>query len=391
MTRSWMPGKNDFLSIRRGCRNRTRMRSHRHSDQAKDRDMLDDYLPTRVNTGPWITAYTLNRLRALPEDTQFVLPICSLATPFPDCARTGEYVLPPLYHEALDDDLKRRIVERILQCFPKHDPDGTGINSERLRVVELPNAPLPNRSAPKVLAFSVDTAVEEHGPHLPLATDTIQSYSVLRKLREEVDGFEVFRPVDYGQLTWGLPFGFSIDLTAELVTEYVARFAASVADWLNPQALYVVDVHGSITHRQAIVDGLKASGVSRWAFRWLHEPLAEFASERGDQHAGGVETALVEFVSDGLLDADWFPTRIDDIANREMSFAKAVELTPDLAAFTRFVDQHGLNGIVGGIGNYHSLDAELMFRRMVEMARADVDGLLSGAPADARDAGDNLW
>ena len=51
--------------------------------------MLDDYLPSRVNSGTWIAAWTLNHLQELPEDTEFVLPICSLAMPFAECG-SGE-------------------------------------------------------------------------------------------------------------------------------------------------------------------------------------------------------------------------------------------------------------------------------------------------------------
>ena len=353
--------------------------------------MWNEYLPSRINSGPWITAYTLNRLRELPAETEFVLPICSLATPFHECVSAGDYLLPPLYHEALNDSLRERIVNQILNCFPRHNLDGQADNSKRFRIVEFPHVPLPHSASPKIVTFSVDTAVEEHGPHLPLGTDTIQSYSVLRELRNEFVGMEVFRPVDYGQLTWGLPFGFSVDLTTELLTEYVANFAAAVMNWRKPQALYVVDVHGSITHRQAIVEGLQSSGVRNWAFRWLHEPLAEFASNRGDQHAGGVETALVEFAGHALIDAEWFPIRIDDIVAGQMSFQKAVELTPDLGGFTEFVHQKQLNGVIGDVRNYHSVDAGLMFRRMLDTARNDVRQLLSGDTLDTRNAGEKLW
>ena len=353
--------------------------------------MLDGYLPSAVNSGPWITAYTLNRLRALPTDARFVLPICSLATPFADCVQPGTFVLPPLYHEAMDNGLQDRIVEQILRCFPSHSPDGINNNADRVRVVELPRVSLPQLPRPRILAFSVDTAVEEHGPHLPLGTDTIQSYSVLNQLRDGIDGFEVFRPVEYGQLTWGLPFGFSVDLTVPLLTEYVANFANAVMNWRKPEAMYVVDVHGSITHRQAIVDGLQQSGVARWAFRWLHEPLAEFASARGDQHAGGVETALVERVSRDLIDADWFPNRIDEIAAGQMSFQQAVDLTPNLVAFTDAVDEHDFNGVIGDIHNYHDVDTSLMFGRMLRIGTEDVAQLLSGAALDAQAAGDQLW
>jgi creatinine amidohydrolase len=242
-----------------------------------------------------------------------------------------------------------------------------------------------------VLAFSVDTAVEEHGPHLPLGTDTIQSYSVLQALADTVDGFEVGRPLEYGHLTWGLPFGFSIDLTTDLLTEYVKGYVNAVTAWKRPEHVYVVDVHGSIIHRQAIVDGLRQSRFSSWAFRWLHEPLAEFASERGDQHAGGVETILVERVDAGLLDQNWWPGRQQDIAAGCMTLEKAMELTPNLAAFESYAVDHGCNGIVGDIANYHTLDADLMFARMLQIATRDVEGLVDGQAADGQQAGQNLW
>jgi creatinine amidohydrolase/Fe(II)-dependent formamide hydrolase-like protein len=346
--------------------------------------VLDDYLPRRVNTGPWATAYTLNELRGRP-DAEFVLPICSLATPYADCAQLGDFVLPPLYYEALDDSLKSAILARITACFPLFGKD----NSSRLRIVELPQVDPPTIPSAHVLAFSVDTAVEEHGPHLPLATDTIQSYSVLNQLATETREIEVWRPLEYGQLTWGLPFGSSIDLTADLLTPYVAGYVNALARWKHPQAIYVVDVHGSIAHRGAIVEGLKASNFSNWAFRWLHEPLAEFASERGDQHAGGVETALVERVSAQLLDPAWWPERIDEIAKGQMSFRKAVELTPDLDAFIRHVDEHSLNGVIGDITNYHALDADVLFERMMAVARRDVEQLLDGSATQS--PGENLW
>lgn len=358
--------------------------------------MLETTAPDRVNSGRWLTAYTLNTLQAMPADQTYVLPICSLGTEsdwllskLSDADRT--LCLPPLYHEALNDSLKRRIVERILDCFPAFDPDRSGCNRQRVKVVEFDPRPSPELAPPHTLAFSVDTAVEEHGPHLPLGTDTIQSYHVLRTLADERQGFELAAPLEYGQLTWGLPFGFSIDLTAPLLTEYVTLFADAVTRWRRPQHLYVVDVHGSITHRQAIVAGLQASSVASWAFRWLHEPLAEFASERSDQHAGGVETALVELANPRLLDSDWWPDRLDELQRAQMSFEKAVELTPDLPAFLEFVQVERSNGIIGSIRNYLDLDADLMFRRMLQGARTDLDDLSRGQPSGAQTPGQSLW
>ena len=88
----------------------------------------------------------------------------------------------------------------------------------------------------------------------------------------------------------------------------------------------MVDVHGSPVHRRAIQDGLAASGVEHFRFRWLHEPLVEFAADRGDQHAGGVETAVIEAIEPGLLDPRWWPGRINELAAGEMTFEQALQI-----------------------------------------------------------------
>ncbi len=342
-------------------------------------------IPARVNHGPWLTAYTRDVLiHRLTSDTaaseRVVLPICSVGTPASQLEGLGSLVLPPLYHEAMDEELKREILERIGRCFPFFE--GTSLrktNCVSFDVVELPLQEwIPaERVQTRVIAFSVDTAVEEHGPHLPLATDTIQSYAVLQKLTESIPELELIAPVDYGHLTWGLPFGVSIDLTPQLLTRYVRGFANAVQRTLKPDAMYVVDVHGSIVHRNAIQDGLRQSDVSSWAFRWLHEPLVEFAGDRGDQHAGGVETALVELISRDLVDSDWWPARVDALEERQMSLEQAAALHSDLSEFIDAAESHGLNGIVGSIKNYFDVDADEMMLRMVEVATTDVHRLMN--------------
>jgi creatinine amidohydrolase/Fe(II)-dependent formamide hydrolase-like protein len=357
-------------------------------------------VPKRVNTGSQLTSYTLFELRQRLPGSRVVLPVCSLGTPYEEFAKLADFVLPPVFHEAMPGDLKSEVIGQIQKCFPydgRSDADWatslstSGATVPELEVVELPPKAYPVSSPPKVLAFSVDTAVEEHGPHLPLATDTIQSYSVLDELALEVEGFVPGPPVDYGHLTWGLPFGMSVDLTPPLVTKYVAGFTNAVLEWARPEAIYVVDVHGSIVHRRAIVAGLEASNADRWAFRWLHDSLVEFASERGDQHAGGVETALVERVSSDLLDPNWWPGRIAEIEAGEMTLEHAVELTANLDDFFRFAETGQPNGIVGKIRNYETLDADLMFDRMMAVAREDVSRLLAGESQANRDAGESPW
>jgi creatinine amidohydrolase/Fe(II)-dependent formamide hydrolase-like protein len=338
-----------------------------------------DWLPRRVNTGVWLCHYTVDELERRIGQERIVVPICSWDTPIEELERLGTLVLPPFYVEALDAELKSALLARIEDCFPYYKGSRRrGEVNAQLEVVELPkSAPRRRDDRPGVVAFSVDTAVEEHGPHLPLATDRIQSYAVLATLAAETAGLALAPPVDYGHLTWGLPRGLSIDITPGLLTRYVARYAAALVARCQAEAVYVVDVHGSPVHRQAIQEGLAASGVERFRFRWLHQPLVEFAADRGDQHAGGVETAVIEAIEPGLLDARWWPGRIAELAAGEMSFALALELQNNLAEFIAYAESHPWNGIVGRIRNYEQIDGALMLKRMIDLARQDVRELFA--------------
>lgn len=302
-----------------------------------------------------------------------------METPSEDLEKLGPLVLPPLFSEALDSSLKSALLARIDHCFPYFN--GTRHRAKvntAIDVIELPlQAPQRLPARPRILAFSVDPAVEEHGPHLPLATDRIQSYAVLARLAEEFTGLTLAPPLDYGHLTWGLPRGLSIDVTPELLVRYVAGYAKALADLYRPEALYVVDVHGSPVHRRAIQDGLTAAGIGRCTFRWLHEPLVEFAADRGDQHAGAVETAVIEAIEPGLLDARWWPARMAELAAGEMTFELAIQLQGDLPSFIDYAESHAWNGIVGRIKNYPELDGAELLQRMVKIARQDIHELLA--------------
>lgn len=343
--------------------------------------MLDaaEFVPRRLNSGRWLAGYSLSVLRERIRHTTPILPLCRIGTPAAQVTGLGELILPPLYVDAMSSDLRNQVVSRIGECFPWHTlSEARRTEGGAFRVVEVPEGdcvPMSPR-VPSVVAFSVDTAVEQHGPHLPLATDTIQSYAVLGRLASEFPDLVVLPPLDYGHLTWGLPFGLSVDITPALLTEYVAGFVNLVVDRCQPSAVFVVDVHGSIVHRAAIESGLKASRAERHKFRWLHEPLVEFAGDRGDQHAGGVETALIESISTDLIDPRWFPSRIDELAAGQLTVSEAAALSADLPRFIREVEGRPLNGIVGEIRNYRHVDARLMMDRMLAIGRRDVAALL---------------
>ncbi|MEC7567329.1 MAG: creatininase family protein [Planctomycetota bacterium] len=340
-------------------------------------------LPTKINDGPLLTSYSLPKLKDRLQYECPVLPIVSLGTPAEIIEDLGPMVLPPLYHEALNPELKSDLLDRIRQCFPYYDDSQQRQQLETdLVVIELPRREWPAPETNRIACFSVDTAVEEHGPHLPLATDTIQSYAVLDQLQKRYPELITAPPLEYGHLTWGLPFGMSIDITPGLLIQYVAGYADALMNWLHPTGLYVVDVHGSIVHRNAIEEGLRISSCEHYQFRWLHEPLIQFAGERGDQHAGGVETALIELISNNLVDREFFPDKTGDLVRGQMQLDDALELSADLSLFVKrvedsFANKTPFNGIVGDIGNYEFVDAREMLQRMWNVASGDVDALMA--------------
>jgi len=333
-----------------------------------------------LNEGSLIADYSLPALMSrVTSSSRVVLPVCSIGTPTSLIAGLGEWVLPPLYREAMDDVLRAAMLERIGQCFPYHVLSSRRRSCDlKVEVVEVSRgeAAGPAKREPAALAFSVDTAVEEHGPHLPLSTDRIQSYAVLERVAAEREGMLIAPPADYGQLTWGLGPVMTIDLTAPLTTAYVTGYVNAMLDWAAPKAVYVVDVHGSLIHRQAVRAGIEASKAKRWAFRWLHEPIASMTWERKDAHAGGAETMLIETIDPAWVDGSWWPGAVEELAADQISLDDALKLGGDVAGFIERAETRGWNGIVGDVRTYFDLDGGAMMKVMVDQAIADVDELL---------------
>ena len=69
----------------------------RDAETAVSMDDPAAYLPRKVNSGNWFTAYTFNELEKRIASERVVLPICSLGTPVEELAALAPLVLPPLY------------------------------------------------------------------------------------------------------------------------------------------------------------------------------------------------------------------------------------------------------------------------------------------------------
>jgi creatinine amidohydrolase len=140
-------------------------------------------------------------------------------------------------------------------------------------------------------------SVEPHGPHLPLATDTIISEHASRRAAEALaaHGIEawVLPSVPYGVTQFAEGFAGAVSVPREALTALLRAIATSlIADgWTH---VCFVNNHLEPAHDAAVRDaaeGLRASVASPLTRRWARTLTSEF--QRGNCHAGRYETSLV--------------------------------------------------------------------------------------------------
>lgn len=81
-------------------------------------NVLSDYIPQSVNSGAWLTAYTLNELKVRIPGQRIVLPICSLGTPFDELARLGELSCRRCITRRWTRSFKRTSLHEFNAAFP---------------------------------------------------------------------------------------------------------------------------------------------------------------------------------------------------------------------------------------------------------------------------------
>jgi creatinine amidohydrolase len=140
-------------------------------------------------------------------------------------------------------------------------------------------------------------SVEPHGPHLPLATDTMLSEIAATRACEALVGrgvqAYVAPSVAYGVTEFAEGFAGAVSVPADVLTALLRAIATRLlADgWTH---VCFVNNHLEPAHDAAVraaAQGLCASVASPLARRWARTLSDEF--KRGNCHAGRYETSLV--------------------------------------------------------------------------------------------------
>jgi creatinine amidohydrolase len=195
-------------------------------------------------------------------------------------------------------------------------------------------------------------ATEPHGPHAPLATDTIISVGISRRaaerLRDELDVL-VLPAVPYGVTRFGADFPGAVSITEETLRSLVSEIAA------NFQRVVLVNSH------------LEPEQV--WTLRGLGMPLLDITRrasaqrltdefQAGAGHAGRYETSLV------LADR---PELVDQERMRTLQ-AKMIDMPSEIRSGQRSFLAMGMDqAYAGAPADATAEEGEQTFEALVDM------------------------
>lgn len=209
---------------------------------------------------------------------------------------------------------------------------------------EIPGPSLAGEVAPTTLFVQPIGAVEHHGPHLPLGTDTIVIDEMARAVVASCDGLDmVMLPtLSYGLSTEHVWAPGTVSLSPTTLLAVLAEVAASVHR-ARGRRLVLLNGHGGNTHllRVAIRELRAEHGLSTFL---LHGslppdnggPPTDPREEGLGIHGGISETSVVLHLRPELVDMDKAVRAVPSWVSRYeyLGFAKAAEfgwLSSDLS------------------------------------------------------------
>lgn len=141
--------------------------------------------------------------------------------------------------------------------------------------------------------------VEEHGDHLPLNTDTLIIYEVLKRVIKKKKVF-LAPPIYYGVCTTTSQHPGTISITPETLRRLTYDIVRD-AYKKGLRNFFLITGHGGGLHSSALketaenlieeLNGIKIAVLCPYDI--LHKELSELAETPNDSHAGEIETSLV--------------------------------------------------------------------------------------------------
>jgi len=172
--------------------------------------------------------------------------------------------------------------------------------------------------------------IEEHGPHLPLGTDTYLTYGMLKHVQKKLNEMNI-KSVIAPPFYWGInkaTGGFVGSFTVKVETmKAVLKETIECLDRWGFEKVYFLNMHGEFLHSKTILEAAKEIYESKMNVK-VYDIIPEFFKQRiglnGDEpyilvqkdkeqskeqppeyldiHAGGFETSLMLIDFQNLVD-----------------------------------------------------------------------------------------
>ncbi len=140
-------------------------------------------------------------------------------------------------------------------------------------------------------------STEQHGPHLPLATDTLIAEELAGRAIHHTDGLMVGPTISVSASGEHAAFAGTLSIGLEVMTMVVVELVRS-ADW----AAGVVFVNGHGGNHRAVTDAVATlTKEGRHALAWWPKWPQRNDGGPNDLHAGRIETSLMLAIDPGLV------------------------------------------------------------------------------------------
>jgi creatinine amidohydrolase len=174
-----------------------------------------------------------------------------------------------------------------------------------MRLADLTSPQLEKLDAP--VALWPVGAIEPHGPHAPLGTDTLISVGMCERAAARLQDAVVLPPLPYGVTRYGAAFAGAIGISEQTLRAMVLDVAESVAK-NGFRRLVIVNNHFEPEHvatLRAAADEAGALYLDLVRRRNAQRLTDEF--RRGSCHAGRYETSLVLADAPDLVETTQLP------------------------------------------------------------------------------------
>ena len=216
-----------------------------------------------------------------------------------------------------------------------------------------------DRSSRRLLVLPLGS-MEQHGPHLPLDTDTVVASRLAQQVHHQFPQVGLAPPMPYGASGEHKEFPGTLSIGTEALTAVLVKFVRH-ASWSWRHVL-VINGHGGNMEALAA-----ASELMRFEGKSMTVHHAASGGERADPHAGYRETSLMLYLAPAAVRLD-----LAEAGNTQ----PLEELLPQLR--TGGVRSLSANGVLGDPTGSTSAEGKRIFQQMTSRAIAQARILLDG-------------